>query len=128
MARRQTMVGRLLMGEKERIRGKMMEMVKQKKMTLKAAIQVLKVSCRQGKRIYTAYKAGGDGALINGNTGKKSNNRIDRARREAAPSTAHAPPMLFHLKSRPPPTDAGFLLPRFSVLSSQCINSDADNE
>ena len=51
------MAGRLPMGKKELLRGKMMEMVKQKKSTLKEASLVLKMSYRQAKRIYAAYKA-----------------------------------------------------------------------
>jgi hypothetical protein len=49
------MAGRLPMGQKELMRGKMMEMVSQKKSTLKEAALVLKVSYRQAKRIYADY-------------------------------------------------------------------------
>jgi hypothetical protein len=48
---------------------------------------VLKVSYRQAKRIYAVYKAGGDAALIHGNVGKKSNNAIGGAKREAVLKT-----------------------------------------
>ncbi|GHV53595.1 hypothetical protein AGMMS49579_12650 [Spirochaetia bacterium] len=54
------MAGKLPMGQKELMRGKLMEMVKQKKMRLKAAVIELKISYRQGERIYRAYLAGGD--------------------------------------------------------------------
>jgi hypothetical protein len=42
------------MGQKELFRGKVMELVKQGQMTIKAASRELKVSYRQGKRIYAA--------------------------------------------------------------------------
>jgi hypothetical protein len=51
---------------------------------LKAATIELKVSYRQGKRIYAAYLRGGDRALIHGNTGKESNRRANEAVRTAA--------------------------------------------
>jgi transposase len=78
------MAGKLAMGQKEILRGKLMEMVKQGKMPLKAAAIELKVSYRQGKRIYAAYQQGGDRALIHGNTGRRSNYRTDEAIRAAA--------------------------------------------
>jgi hypothetical protein len=66
------------MGQKELLRGKLMEMVKQGKKTLKSASVELKITYRQAKRIYRAYQEGGDGALIHGNTGKASNRKTDR--------------------------------------------------
>jgi hypothetical protein len=69
------MSGRLPMGQKELLRSKMLEMVKQKKMTLKAAAATLRVSYRQGIRLYASYIERGDAGLIHGNLGKKSNNR-----------------------------------------------------
>jgi hypothetical protein len=78
------MAGKLAMGQKELLRGKLMEMVKQGKTLLKAAAIELKVSYRQGKRIYAAYLRGGDRALIHGNTGKQSNRRTNEAVRTAA--------------------------------------------
>jgi len=62
----------------ERLRGKMMEMVKQGHKTLVAASLELGISYRQAKRIYQRYLAGGDDALVHGNKGKPSNNKIDR--------------------------------------------------
>ncbi|MDR1467918.1 MAG: helix-turn-helix domain-containing protein, partial [Spirochaetaceae bacterium] len=67
------MAGRLLMGQKELIRGKVMEMVKRGHKTIAEAARELKVSYRQGRRIYAAYERKGDGGLIHGNTGKPSN-------------------------------------------------------
>ena len=60
-----------------RLRGKVMEMVKRKQKTLKAASLELGISYRQAKRIYQRYLAGGDASLIHGNTGKPSNNKVD---------------------------------------------------
>ena len=70
------MANRQLKG-KERLRGKLMEMVKQGQKTLKAASLELGISYRQAKRIYQRYAKGGDDALIHGNEGKPSNHRTD---------------------------------------------------
>ena len=59
----------------ESLRGKMMEMVKRKQKTLKAASLELGISYRQAKRVYQKYLGGGDRALIHGNKGKPSNRR-----------------------------------------------------
>jgi len=61
----------------EKLRGKIMEMVKQKLKTLKAASLELGISYSQAKRIYQRYAQGGDEALVHGNTGKPSNNKTD---------------------------------------------------
>ena len=61
----------------ERLRGKIMEMVKRKQKTLKAASLELGISYSQAKRIYQRYLTGGDEALVHGNTGRPSNNRTD---------------------------------------------------
>jgi transposase len=66
------------MGQKEMLRGKLMEMVKQGKMRLKSASIELKISYRQAKRIYRAYQEGGDAALIHGNVGKTSNRKTEQ--------------------------------------------------
>jgi hypothetical protein len=63
------------MGQKELLRGKVLEMVKQGKITLKTAVATLRISYRQGIRLYAAYRQEGDAGLIHGNYGKKSNNR-----------------------------------------------------
>ena len=63
----------------EKIRGKIMEMVSRKLKTLKAASLELGISYSQAKRIYQRYQAGGDEALVHGNKGKVSNNKIDEA-------------------------------------------------
>jgi len=71
------MAGKLLMGQKELLRAKFMEMVKQKQKTLKEASLFLKVSYRQAKRIYKSYIEKGDKGLIHGNTNRISNNKFD---------------------------------------------------
>src|SRR5215469_588682 len=63
----------------EKIRGKVMEMVKRKLKTLKAASLELGISYIQAKRIYKRYLSGGDEALVHGNKGKASNNKTDEA-------------------------------------------------
>jgi transposase len=72
------------MGQKELLRGKIMEMVKRGELTIKTAAKELRVSYRQGRRIYAAYESGGDAALVQGNFGKPSKRRIEAAVREAA--------------------------------------------
>jgi hypothetical protein len=78
------MAGRLPMGQKELLRSKILEMVKQGKLTLKAATVTMRVSYRQGIRLYAAYRKKGDSGLIHGNCGKKSNRRLPEGIREAA--------------------------------------------
>jgi molybdenum-dependent DNA-binding transcriptional regulator ModE len=46
------MAGRLVMGQKALLRGKVMELVKRGQMTIKAAAKELKISYRQGKRLW----------------------------------------------------------------------------
>jgi len=61
----------------DKIRAKIMELVKRKMKTLKAASLELGISYIQAKRIYKRYQEGGDEALVHGNTGKVSNNKTD---------------------------------------------------
>ncbi|MCL1993705.1 MAG: helix-turn-helix domain-containing protein, partial [Spirochaetes bacterium] len=61
----------------EKLRGKIMEMVKRGLKTLKAASLELGISYSQAKRIYKRYSAGGDKALVHGSMGKPSNNKTD---------------------------------------------------
>jgi hypothetical protein len=75
MPSEEEVAGRLPMGQKELLRSKALEMVKQGRQTLKAASITMRVSYRQAKRLYSAYRKGGDAALIHGNYGKQSNNR-----------------------------------------------------
>jgi hypothetical protein len=71
--------GRLLMGQKELLRGKVLEMVKQKNMALKAASVMLCASYRQPKWLYAACREEGDAGLIHGNAGKRSNHRTEES-------------------------------------------------
>jgi hypothetical protein len=61
----------------ERLRGKIMEMVKRDLQTLKTASLELGISYSQAKRIYKRCLTGGDDALVHGNTGKPSHNKTD---------------------------------------------------
>jgi transposase len=68
----------------EKLRGKIMEMVKRGHKTLKAASLELGISYSQAKRIYQRYLNGGDTALVHGNRGKAPHNKIDAAKIEKA--------------------------------------------
>jgi transposase len=72
------------MGQKELLRGKVMELVKRGELTIKAASKELKISYRQGKGMYGAYMREGDKGLIQGNVGKPSNRRTSEGLREKA--------------------------------------------
>jgi transposase len=61
----------------EKLRGKIMEMVKRGLKTLRTASRELGISYSQAKRIYQRYLTGGDEALVHGNTGRPSNNKTD---------------------------------------------------
>jgi hypothetical protein len=63
---------RLPVGQKELLRGKVMEPVRRGQMTIRAAAQEQKASYRQGRRA----AAGGDRGLVRGNTGKTSNRKM----------------------------------------------------
>jgi transposase len=69
------MAGKLPVGQKELLWGKLMEMVKQGKISLKTAAAQLKVSYRQGVRLYRRYRERGDAELIHGSRGKPSNRK-----------------------------------------------------
>ena len=62
----------------EKLRVKIMEMVKHKLKTLKAVALELGISYSQTKRIYQCYLKDGDEALIHGNTDKPSNNKTEK--------------------------------------------------
>jgi transposase len=61
-----------------------MELVKRGQLTIRAAGKELKVSYRQGRRIYAAYRTDGDKGLIHGNAGKPSNRKTAEDIRERA--------------------------------------------
>jgi hypothetical protein len=71
------MAGRIPMGQRELLRGKLMEQVQQGQITLKEAALKLKICYRQASRIKAAYERGGDKELIHKNYGKKSHNKTD---------------------------------------------------
>ena len=62
-----------------KLRGKIMEMVKRRQKTLKAASLELGLGYKQAKQVYQRYLEGGDDSLIHKNKGKDSNNRIDES-------------------------------------------------
>jgi transposase len=78
------MAGKLPMGTKELMRIKVMEMVKQKNLTLMEAARKLKISYRQSKRIYARYKTEGDAGILHRNQGKSSNRQKDPHLRDTA--------------------------------------------
>lgn len=75
-------MGKLIMGEKERVRAKLLEMVVQKKISLKEASIKMKVSYRQAKRIYKRYCQEGDKGLLHRGLGRPSNKTIDEDTRQ----------------------------------------------
>jgi transposase len=79
------MAGKLPMGQKELLRGKMLQMVQENKHTLKEASLRLKISYRQAKRLYAACKRKGDAGLVHGNQGKPSNRKTEEKIRQKAP-------------------------------------------
>jgi transposase len=72
------------MGNKELLRAKVMEMVREGQLTLQQAATRLKRSERQVKRIWARYRAQGDAGLLHGNQGRPSNRRLGEAIQEAA--------------------------------------------
>lgn len=68
-------MGDLRMSEKERQRKALMEMVKQKQVTLVKAAKHLNVSYRQAKRIYGRYVKAGDEGLVHQHRGRISHRR-----------------------------------------------------
>jgi transposase len=68
-------MGHLVMSEKERLRKAVMEMVRQKNLTLDQAAVQCNMSYRQAKRVYRSYKEKGDAGLVHQARGQKSNRR-----------------------------------------------------
>src|SRR5690606_5502447 len=64
----------LKMSLKERDRLALMRRVEDGHMTLKEAAGLLKVSYRQSKRLWRAYREAGDAGLVHGLRGRPSNN------------------------------------------------------
>jgi transposase len=65
------------MSDKEITRLEVMQRLKDKRLTQKEAARMLKISIRQIKRLYRAYKAQGAKGLISARRGKESNNHLD---------------------------------------------------
>ena len=63
------------MSQRERSRLVMMSRVRDRKMTIREASEVLRISYRQGRRIYKRYAEEGDRGLIHRNRGQPSNRR-----------------------------------------------------
>lgn len=72
---RATVMGVLLMSEKERLRKAVFEMVKQGQITLIQASIQCELSYRQTLRIYSAYVKKGDAGLIHQSRGQRSNRK-----------------------------------------------------
>jgi hypothetical protein len=75
------MAGKLPMGQKELLRGKLTGMVKQGEMTLKTAAGQLKTSYWQGIRLYRAYRTG---VMRDCSTVQGGNRRTGKRRRRSA--------------------------------------------
>jgi transposase len=76
------MANKILMGSKETARAKIMAMVTEGNITLKAGALRLGLGSRQAIRIKSAYQAGGEAALTHGSSGKPSNRRTCGKERE----------------------------------------------
>ena len=66
-------MGAMIMSDKERLRKALLEMVKQKKLTLVQAAIQCEMSYRQILRLYQRYEAEGDAALTHKSRGRQSN-------------------------------------------------------
>ena len=71
------MAERLQMSIKDIRKAKILEMVKEKKLTLVRGAELLGVSYRHGKRLYARYRSEGDAGLLHKSLGVQSNRRID---------------------------------------------------
>ena len=67
----------LTMSKQEITRLEAMQRIKDKRLTQKEAARMLKLSVRQIKRLYKAYKAKGAKGLISARRGKPSNHRLE---------------------------------------------------
>ncbi|MDR0908549.1 MAG: ISNCY family transposase [Spirochaetaceae bacterium] len=64
--------------QKVKDRARVMELVKEGKITLKDASAQLGISYRQGKRVYSDYVEGGEAALEHGNKGREPVNKTEK--------------------------------------------------
>jgi hypothetical protein len=76
------MAKKLLVGQKELLRGKIMEMAERGQMTLKEATGQLKARCRQAKRIRRTYREEGDAGIMRKSRGKPSSRKAAEETRE----------------------------------------------
>ena len=74
------------MSLKERDRLALMRRVEDRQMTLKEASQRLKVSYRQGKRLWQAYRVSGDAGLVHVLSDRPGRCRPPRIKKGPAPS------------------------------------------
>jgi transposase len=74
----------LTMSEQEITRLEAMQRIEEKRLTQKEASRMLKLSVRQIKRLYRAYKGKGAKGLISSRRGKPSNHRKDKAEMQRA--------------------------------------------
>jgi hypothetical protein len=78
------MAGKLPMGQKDLLRGKVLEMVKERRMSLTEGAIKLKVSYRHAKRLYARYKGEGDRGLVHRAVGRPSARRMSEGVRRQA--------------------------------------------
>jgi transposase len=93
------------MSNQELTRLEIMQRIQDKRLTQKEAARMLKLSVRQIKRLYRAYKAQGAGGLVSQRRGKPSNNRLDTEIQQKAIDLIYAQyrdfgPTLAHEKLR----------------------------
>jgi len=74
----------LTMSNREITRLEAMQRIKDKRLTQKEAARMLRLSVRQIKRLYRAYKAQGARGLVSQRRGKPSNNRLDAETQQKA--------------------------------------------
>ena len=74
----------LTMSKREITRIEAMQRIKDKRLTQKEAARMLKLSVRQIKRLYKAYKARGAKGLISARRGKPSNHHLDEQVKQQA--------------------------------------------
>jgi len=65
--------GALAMRQRERSRLVMMTRVRERAMTIREALEVVRISYRQGQRIYKRYRKEVDRGIIHRNRGQPSN-------------------------------------------------------
>src|SRR4249920_358604 len=76
-------MGELRMSVKERIRLEALCRVKRGELTVVAAAELMGLSLRQARRVWTRFKAGGDKGLVHRLRGRASNRRLDEAVRDS---------------------------------------------